>query len=325
MSVRGSADDTPAREIISAVGATGCTCIPRKPALMACHRAMTLSQAIALGTASPTDTAIHKTRELFRSDVNMVGNDCPVYLPGMEPGTSYRARSAACSVGFGKKVETCGVIGVPNAYEAVEAIQTACIERVRHETLLPEMMLVIGALQPAAFKNQNTVAKNECTRAFAVKRGEVEGVVPISRFPGWYQPKDGEVYNGGKRKVPALLFDHVRITLGANNTGLHPEAETDQDETHLVPIGASISAWKTATQEQQAEWHSGVYTERLRAKQKRMKRVTRSHLWQMRFRRSVQGQKNTEGEMRKGVIHTERHVDNPTPGMMTRFVRVPWP
>lgn len=286
---------------------------------MAGRRAMTLSQAIEFGTASPTDKAIHNAKSLFRSDVNMVGNDCPVYLPGMVAGTSYRVRSSACSVGFGKKIETCGVIGVPTAYEAIEAIQAACVERVCYETLLPEMMLVIGALQPAEFRNQNTVAKNECTRAFAVKRGDVEGVVPISRFPGWYQPKDGEVYSGGKRKVPALLFDHVRITLGANNTGRNQETEAVQDEAHLVPIGASISAWKSATPQQQAEWHSGVYTDRLRAKRAHFKRVTRRQLWQMRFQRSVQGQKNTEGEMRKGVIHTDQHVENPTTGTMTRF------
>jgi hypothetical protein len=282
-------------------------------------RAITLSEALSLGRASETDDTCYKTRDMFRSDVNLVGNRCPVLLPGMEYGRSFRARNYACSVTFGKRIESCGIIGAPSVGSAIEAIQTACVERIKHETRLPKMMLAIGGMQCQSFKTQNTVSKNESTRAFAVSRGKVEGVAPISKFPGWYQPENGEVYNGGKRQVPALLFDHVRITLGAKNDGRNSEKETEQSEDSLVPIGASISEWKNASDEQKEEWRSGIYTSKLKAKSRKMKRIKSRHLWKMVFQRTIQGQKNTIGGMRKCAIHTDKHVGNPTSGMMTIF------
>lgn len=282
--------------------------------------AMTLSEALASGTASKCDTLDMIELGLFKNQVNKVSNCHRVVIPGIELAKSMRVRSQYCTVHFGKAWNKCGIIGASMRTFGIESAQIGCITRAKYCSVLPQMALVIGAPQGTAFNQQNNVGMKPTSRTFAAKRSEVEGVVPLSNFPGWYQPRNGEVHSGGKRQVPSLLYNHARITLGANNIGEDKEEETKQEEHHLVPIGASVSAWEKASDVQKNEWHNGIYRDVLRAKQIQMKRFKRGQLWKIRFHRTEDGEKNTTGGLHCVTSHLWRHVENPTAGTMTRMI-----
>ena len=251
-----------------------------------------------------------------KTEVNLVNNAHRVDIPGLAPGTSMYARSWSTSVRFGKSNNTVVVIGAPSAHFALESVQRACIERARYETWLPEMTLAIGAAQIPVFTTQNNVSTGTSGRSFAVSRGAVEGVVPVDNFPGWYQPEHGEVaHTEAKRTVPTVLFDTVRIYLGSNNVGNAEKQEQQYDETKLVPIGASVDAWKSATEGQKSRWFNGDFDPGLVAPRRQMKRIKRHSLWRMHFKRPPLSRLNSQGGMRKHIIFHEDHVANTASGL----------